>query len=315
MRSIETEERVLITGGTGSLGVRLVEELSGQCKSVRVFSRDEKKQYDLRQRFPHVDFRLGDMRDYCAVWHAVQGVDVVIHAASLKYVDISEQQPSEYVQTNVVGTMNLLEAIQQTKTVRRCVGISSDKVVHPVNTYGLTKALLEKLFLEAARRGNCDTIFTVARYGNVLGTRGSVIPFWRETRLLHVPLPITDPEMTRFFFTLAEAVDLIDFALIQDAGVIVSKAMAAATLGDVANAMQTAGTIIVGRRPGEKIHEELLSEEEMTRTLETGDFFLYRPDLPPGPPAQAYTSEHAPRLTGDALKKFLIEAHAIEPSA
>lgn len=308
LHAIHEGERVLLTGGTGSLGTRLVEALSNRPDiAVRVFSRDEKKQYDLRQRFPQVDFRLGDMRDYSAVWHAVQGVDMVIHCASLKYVDISEQQPSEYIQTNVVGTMHLLEAVQQTKTVRRCVGISSDKVVHPVNTYGLTKALLEKLFLEAAHQKNCGTIFTVARYGNVLGTRGSVIPFWREHRQLRVPLPITDPQMTRFFFTLDEAVGLIDFALTQDTGTVTSKAMAAATLGDVANAMQTAGTIIVGRRPGEKIHEELLSEEEMARTQGIGEFFLYRPDLPPGPPAQAYTSEHARRLTGEALSILLKE--------
>lgn len=310
LHAIRAGERVLITGGTGSLGTRLVEVLSNRLDvSVRVFSRDEKKQYDLRRRFPQVEYQLGDVRDPAAVSDAVRDVDVVVHCASLKYVDISERQPSEYVLTNTVGTLNVINAVLAEKTVRRCVGISSDKACRPVNAYGMTKALLEKLFHEAGRRGGRSsvTVFTVARYGNVIGTRGSVVPFWREQRLLRVPLPITDPQMTRFLFSLEEAVDLVDFALTQDEGAVISKAMAAATLGDMANAMQTAGTIIVGRRLGEKIHEELLSEEEMARTQKVGEFFVYRPNLPPGPPVQAYTSQHAQRLTGEALHTLLQE--------
>lgn len=314
---IAPHERVLITGGTGSLGHALVEALTKQHPEhlLRLLSRDEKKQYDMRRRWPHLDYQLGDIRDPHAVARAVRDVQVVIHGASLKYVDVSEVQPTEYITTNVLGTLNLIAAIEHEGGVRRCVGISSDKACRSVNSYGHTKALLEKVFIEShLHRGErSETVYTVCRYGNVVGTRGSVIPFWSQCRKENRALPLTDGTMTRFFFTLPEALDLIACALRVPGGTIVSLPMRACTLRDLAEAMATeAGIVERGKRPGEKVHEELLSADEMARVQlvddETGQKFFYRPlDQAQAEPREAYTSQTAPRLDGDQLRALVKE--------
>jgi UDP-N-acetylglucosamine 4,6-dehydratase len=311
--SVLASDRVLITGGTGSLGVALAKWLLPRVAHVRIFSRDEKKQYDMRQSLPACEYLLGDVRDFSAVLDAVQGMDVVVHAASLKYIDVGERQPLEYVQTNVVGTMNVLAAaLRPTSAVERLrhvVGISTDKAPVPVNVYGITKFLLERLFLEAhARRRppGSPMRFTVARYGNVLGTRGSVIPFWAAKRKINERLPITNPWMTRFFFSLEDAVRLIEVALTVKSGLIVSQRMSAATMHDLAEVMQTAGTVVVGERAGEKLHELLLTESEMARVQRSGDVFVLDPEAAPtNGGLEAYTSDRAPRLSQGELRALL----------
>lgn len=312
MDFVEGHERVLITGGTGSLGQGLTKELLKSGARVRVFSRDEKKQYDMRAEFPDVEYVIGDVRDKAAVRDAVRDVDVIIHGASLKYVDIGETQPLEYVQTNINGTINVMEAVLAEGTVRRCVGISSDKACLPINVYGMTKAVLERLMLEAARRQGekGGTVFNVARYGNVLGTRGSVVPFWRKRVEDGLSVPITNPDMTRFFFTIQEAIALIDLCLQEDGGLIVSKRMNACTLADLAEVMRGSSPIeIVGERPGEKKHEQLLSDDEMGKTVKVGDYYLYRIDAKLAlSKHKGFTSFNAPRLGQNQIRTLLEES-------
>jgi UDP-N-acetylglucosamine 4,6-dehydratase len=300
--TIHAVDRVLVTGGTGTLGENLLAELVNRTQHIRVLSRDEAKQGVLRSHYPGVDWMLGDVRDPKACADAVRDIDIVIHCASLKYVDVSEKQPSEYILTNVNGTLNLINAILMNGNVRQVIGISTDKAANPFNTYGLTKALLEKLFLEAHayRRGpNCETIFTVCRYGNVVGSRGSVVLKWQELTQSGQPIKVTDPEMTRFFFTVDDALALIDYALwIKEGGVIVSQAMPSCTLGELASLWSDTYEVI-GTRPGEKQHEDLLTQHEMPRVRRDGDFFIYTPlgsVTTESKPLEPYTSANARRL-------------------
>ena len=324
-------------------------------------SRDECKQGELKKQWPDVQWMLGDIRDYHACRNAVRGADYVIHAASLKYVDLSEQQPSEYIQTNVVGTMALINAVIDQGTVRHVVGISTDKAANAFNAYGLTKALLEKVFVEAHMslrrpRGvltyptkmspeaaqslkdswksaapgiaehpavleeglkfehpKVETIFNVCRYGNVIGSRGSVVLKWQELARAGKPIQVTDPSMTRFFFTVKDAVDLIARALNLPGGVIVSQAMPATTLGELALLFGDYDRPI-GRRPGEKQHEDLLSEHEMPRVVRVGDSFFYEPLMEPSRERWAgsefergYTSFVARRLSTAELRNLTAE--------
>jgi UDP-N-acetylglucosamine 4,6-dehydratase/5-epimerase len=315
MKNIRVGERVLVTGGTGSLGVALAEALRMAGAEVRVFSRDEKKQYEMSKRFPNCDYRLGDIRDPAACLDAVRDIDTVIHGASLKYVNIGEAQPYEYVTTNAVGSLAILNAVLMAGTVHRFVGISSDKACLPVNVYGMTKALLKRLTIEANdRQGSLGgTVFNVARYGNVVGTRGSVVPFWRECVAAGKPLPVTNPAMTRFFFTIDEAIDLIDASLAAAAGAVLSKRMNACSVMDLAEVMRGELPIeVVGERPGEKLHEMLLSDFEMSKTIlrQPSDIFEYRPGGPLWADGGAYTSDVAPQLDREQIAKLLAETPA-----
>lgn len=305
------DKNILITGGTGSLGYALAKTLTKAGASLTIFSRDEKKQYDMKKVFPNCKYVLGDVRDYHAVRDAVRGMDIVIHGASLKYVNISELQPSEYVTTNVVGTLNVINAVLDEKTVENCVGISTDKACMPVNAYGLTKALLEKTMLEANQRqgDKGTTVFNVARYGNVIGTRGSVIPFWKERREAGLSLPITNADMTRFFFTLDEAVDLILYCLNSESGLIISKAMKGVTLAKLAEAMKGDSDIeIVGERPGEKHDEMLLSPDEIMKSYEDSGMLIFNPSQPSEQNAKypnGYSSKEAEQMTTEELRSVL----------
>lgn len=305
-----TGETVLITGGSGSIGHALIPQvLAAGARELRILSRDEVKQAVLKTAYPQVRCILGDVRDLRACHEAARGATIVIHAASLKYIDLSEQQPTEYALTNVLGTINMIQAALHAG-VARMVGISTDKCCLPINAYGLTKGLLEKFFMESHTThhgAESGTAFVVCRYGNVIASRGSVILKWQAARQQGQPIQVTDPTMTRFFFTLTDAVALIDVALAAPSGLIVSKAMPSATLGDLAAVMAgPAGVTIIGRRPGEKPHEDLLSAHEMPRVTRDGDLFYYDPLMPtphkrPGLP---YTSANARRLTRDELTEL-----------
>ena len=305
--TIASSDRVLVTGGTGTLGTALIPALLERGSRVRVLSRDETKQNVLAWQYPMVEWMLGDVRDPKACADAVRDMDVVLHAASLKYVDVSERQPSEYIITNTVGTLNLINAILANGGVRRVIGVSTDKAAAALSTYGLTKALLEKLFIEAHayRRGSIPTIFTVCRYGNVIGSRGSVVLKWQELTQKGVRIQVTDPSMTRFFFTIDDALRLIDYALwTRRGGIVVAQAMPSTTLGELAAVWGEYD--VIGMRPGEKPHEDLLTEHEMPRVTMDSGLFIYAPLAPPTPlaerPFTSYTSASARRLTRDELE-------------
>jgi UDP-glucose 4-epimerase len=297
-------KRVLITGGTGSLGKVLLRRLLsgevGQPKEIIVLSRDEAKQHQMRVDYQNrgsatdeiiyrnfverLTFRIGDVRDPASVAGALHGVDIVFNAAALKQVPTCEYFPFEAVQTNVVGAENIVRTIRDLRLpVETVVGISTDKAVKPVNVMGMTKALQERIFAGANIEAP-QTRFIIVRYGNVLASRGSVIPLFHEQIKHGGPLTLTDPAMTRFLLSLDDAVDLI-FAAVRGArrGETYIPRVPAARIADVAKALigeRSIATVISGVRPGEKTHEILVSEEEAHRTIRRGMHYVIAPLLP-----------------------------------
>ena len=283
------EKSLLITGGTGSFGNAVLKQfLDGPIREIRIFSRDEKKQDDLRKKYQSdkLKFYIGDVRDYSSVLSATRGVDFIFHAAALKQVPSCEFHPMEAVKTNVLGTENVLEAAIA-NGVRRVVCLSTDKAVYPINAMGISKALMEKVMVAKSRElGPTQTVICGTRYGNVMASRGSVIPLFAEQILAGQPLTLTDPNMTRFMMTLADAVDLVLYAFENAANgdIFVQKAPAA-TIGVLAQAMTTALNVadhpirVIGTRHGEKLFETLLSREEMASAQDLGNYYRIPPDL------------------------------------
>ena len=252
---------VLITGGTGSLGQGLLRRIKG-AKEIRVFSRSETGQIPLKDEYPKVKFILGDVSYFPLVRDAVSGVDVVIHAAAFKFLNLAEEQPRQCVVSNIIGTINIIDAVKYEPKVKICLGISTDKVAYARNVYGCTKHIMEKLFREASKHSK--TIFCCARYGNVLGTTGSVLKIWEKQKAAKKPLTVTDREMTRFFFSVNEAIDLIFYTLAHaKAGEVIASKMPAKRIYDMAVEFANGGPIkMVGLRPGEKRHETLVADYE-----------------------------------------------------
>jgi FlaA1/EpsC-like NDP-sugar epimerase len=299
-----TDRRILVTGGTGSLGQVLVRRLlSGEFgipEAVIVLSRDEAKQHAMRLHFsqlgPSTDeviyrnfnrrlqFRIGDVRDLNSLRAAVIGVDIIVNAAALKQVPTCEYFPEEANQTNVGGAINLLTILRElSRPVETVVGVSTDKAVKPVNVMGMTKAVQERVFI----RANLDcpnTRFVVARYGNVLASRGSVVPLFLDQVRRGGPLTVTDPEMTRFLMSLDDAVDTIAAAVATASrGETIVPKPPAARMVDLARSVMGDRDLdieITGIRPGEKLHEILISDEERHRTISRGNYFAIRPMLP-----------------------------------
>ncbi len=284
---------ILITGGTGSFGKRFVRRLleSQQPKKVIIFSRDEFKHFQMQKEFPKSDFPqlrffLGDIRDKERLYRAFEGVDYVVHAAALKQVPILEYNPIEAVKTNIIGAQNIIEAAID-KGVKKVIALSTDKAVNPVNLYGATKLAMEKLLVAAnAYSGAKETHFCVVRYGNVVGSRGSVIPLFKELiKRGERTLPITDTRMTRFWITLNDAVNLVLFALMEGlGGEVFVPYIPSMKITDLAKAMcPECEHRIVGIRPGEKLHESLLSEDEARHSVrvktEFGDYFIILPEF------------------------------------
>lgn len=280
---------LLISGGTGSFGNAVLKRfLDTDIAEIRIFSRDEKKQDDMRKRYANskLKFYIGDVRDYQSVLNATRGVDYIFHAAALKQVPSCEFHPMEAVKTNVIGTENVLEAAIQNE-VKRVVCLSTDKAVYPINAMGISKAMMEKVMVAKSR--NVDerkTVICGTRYGNVMASRGSVIPLFIEQIRAGKPLTLTDPNMTRFMMTLADAVDLVLYAFEHgnNGDLFVQKAPAA-TVETLARALtrlmdQMNHPIqVIGTRHGEKLYEALLSREEMACAEDMGDYFRVPPDL------------------------------------
>lgn len=273
---------LLITGGTGSFGnAVLTRFLDTDFKEIRVFSRDEKKQEDMRLLLGNdrVKFYIGDVRNYSSVSDAVRGVDYIFHAAALKQVPSCEFYPMEAIRTNVIGAENVLRAAIEHK-VSRCVVLSTDKAVYPVNAMGLSKAMMEKVMVAKSRLSDSShTVVCATRYGNVMASRGSVIPLFLDQIRRGKPLTITDPAMTRFLMSLEESVDLVLYAFqnARPGDIFVQKAPAS-TVGDLAQALRelldpAAETKVIGTRHGEKLYESLVSREEMARAEDLGDYY------------------------------------------
>jgi UDP-N-acetylglucosamine 4,6-dehydratase (inverting) len=278
--------RLLVTGGTGSFGRAFVQTLLDSCPEVErivVFSRDELKQWEMQQqfpeaRFPQLRFFLGDVRDHGRLVRAMQGVDTVVHAAALKQVPAAEYNPIEFIKTNVLGAENVVQASLDAG-VKRVVALSTDKAAAPINLYGATKLCSDKLFIAANNiKGKRDLRFSVVRYGNVMGSRGSVIPFFLEKAMTGV-LPITDPAMTRFNISLSEGVAMVLWALENALGgeLFVPK-IPSYRITDVAEAIgPTCEKPITGIRPGEKIHEEMITASDSFTTMDLGEYYAILP--------------------------------------
>jgi len=321
---------LLITGGTGSFGNKVLENfLNTDIKEIRIFSRDEKKQDDMRKRYQNdkIKFFIGDVRDASTIDVAMNGVDYVFHAAALKQVPSCEFFPMEAVKTNVIGSNNVLESAIKHK-VKKVICLSTDKAAYPINAMGMTKALMEKNAVAKARMlgDNADTTICLTRYGNVMGSRGSVIPLFYKLINDNKPLTITNPNMTRYMMTLQDAVELVIYAFEhgQQGDLFVQKAPAATiqTLADAIKKHKNSDveTKIIGTRHGEKDHEVLVTEEEMSKAVDMDNYFkipmdnrdlnydnFYKKGTGEIVEYQAYDSDNTYRLDTDEMIELLIK--------
>ena len=325
---------LLITGGTGSFGHTVLKRfLLTEVREIRIFSRDEKKQEDMRIAFnnPKLKFIIGDVRDYGSISSALKGVDFVFHAAALKQVPSCEFYPMEAVQTNVIGTENILNAATA-NNVSRLVLLSTDKAVYPINSMGISKAMAEKLMIAKARlQRKGETIFCATRYGNVMASRGSVIPLFVSQIKEGKAITVTDPNMTRFLMSLEDSVDLVlyTFEHGQQGDIFVQKAPAS-SVADLAQAIQELfnghGNICtIGTRHGEKLYESLISREEMARVFDMGRYYRIPADnrslnyahyFTEGEEEVShkkdYTSHNTDRLNVDQIKETLLKLDYIK---
>lgn len=281
-----TNQTILVTGGTGSFGKKFIEAaLKQNVKKVIVFSRDELKQYEMAQEFTdsRVRFFIGDVRDKERLYRAFDGVDIVIHAAALKHVGACEYNPFEAVKTNIHGAQNIIEAAID-RGVKKVIALSTDKAASPINLYGATKLASDKLFVAGnSYAGDKDTRFAVVRYGNVVGSRGSVVPFFKKLKLDGATvIPVTDDRMTRFWITLEQGVQFVMDSLTRmNGGEIFIPKIPSMSILDLAEAIAPDCEIeIVGIRPGEKLHEAMITEDDARHTLEYDDYFVIQPEFP-----------------------------------
>ena len=279
------DKSVLVTGGTGSFGKTFVRTLLDETRARRVivYSRDELKQFEMQGMFlgeTRLRFFIGDVRDKPRLERALDGVQVVVHAAALKQVPAAEYNPFEAVKTNVYGAQNIIDAAID-RGVERVIALSTDKASSPVNLYGATKLVSDKLFIAGnAYAGGKRTRFAVVRYGNVVGSRGSVIPFFKRVAPTGV-VPITDPRMTRFWITLEQGVRfVVDSIERMQGGELFVPKIPSMRLTDLAEAVAPGAELeVVGIRPGEKLHEEMISENDARRTLDMGGYFVIQPEM------------------------------------
>jgi UDP-glucose 4-epimerase len=334
-KQVIENKTILVTGGTGSFGNAVVERLlTLNHRKIIIFSRDEKKQFDMGNKYnsDKLRFVLGDVRDRDSVFHAMYGVDYVFSAAALKQVPNCEFFPMDAIKTNSIGTHNVIDAAIE-NGVKRVVVLSTDKAVHPINVMGMTKALMERIMIAASREKRKETELCGTRYGNVMYTRGSVIPYFVDLMKADKPLTVTNKNMTRFLMPLSASVDLVLYALTQgENGDIYVKKSPAATIGDLAQALVEIfdyknGIEEIGIRPGEKRHEELISSEEAVRVEDKGDYFRIKPEVPGADyrlyyfkgandghilPEEGYTSANTQQLNIEEIKKLLLSLNEIQ---
>jgi len=327
-KSFIENKTILVTGGTGSFGNAVVDKLlQYNPKKIIIFSRDEKKQFDMGNKYSddRLRFIIGDVREKDTIFHAMNGVDYIFHAAALKQVPNCEFFPWEAIKTNCFGAYNVIDAAIE-NDVERLVVLSTDKAVYPINVMGMTKALMERIMIAMSREKREKTVLCGTRYGNVMYTRGSVIPYFVDLIKAGKSLTVTDKNMTRFMMPLAHSVDLVLYALTQgkDGEIYIRKAPAA-TIGDLAEILveifnYDKGIQEIGIRPGEKIHETLISSEETVRTEDCGDYYKIIPEVPGMDyrqyyfkgqrnnhlPKDGYTSANTKRLSKDELKELLL---------
>lgn len=339
MQNIFKGKTILVTGGTGSIGSEIVRQLlKKEPKTIRVFSRHEEGHHQLIHELAgHADkvrFIIGDIRDKERLALAIEGVDIVFHAAALKHVPLCEYNPFEAVKTNIVGTQNVIEAARAAK-VKHVIGISTDKVAEPESVLGVSKLMAEKLFLATYfYKGNTETKFTCVRFGNVLGSRGSILSLIKSHVSKDQPIPITDVAMTRFFMTIPEAVKLVlDAAILGKGQEVFVLKMPAARLGDVVKSAisyyaplfnkeaKSVRLSIIGKRTGEKMHEKLLANYEIPVALETETMYILTPNgrafseynaVYPATPVRksgkGFSSEFARKLSLKELRDRIEEA-------
>lgn len=324
---------ILVTGGTGSFGKTITKELlKYNPREIRIYSRGEDKQHEmayLYRKNKNLTFILGDVRDKDQLQRATEGVDYIFHAAAQKQVPASEYNTYEAVKTNILGAQNVIDAALQ-HNVKKVIAVSTDKAVEPINAMGMTKALQEKLFIQAnLHRNGKKTVFSCVRYGNVLGSTGSVLPHFLKQLSLNENLSITHPDMTRFLITLDEAVQLVLIALVETVGgeTFIPR-IPSHTIVDMADILidmfgnNNTKTFIAGIRVGEKIHETLISQTDFLRTVRQDAYYTILPEieikgikkkysLPKVKTLQSYTSGNTAKLTKAQLKKVLEKSHAV----
>ncbi|MDT2712450.1 polysaccharide biosynthesis protein [Enterococcus dongliensis] len=325
---------LLITGGTGSFGNAVMKKfLDSDIKEIRIFSRDEKKQDDMRKKYNNdkLKFYIGDVRDISSVKNAMFGVDYIFHAAALKQVPSCEFFPIEAVKTNILGTENVLTAAVEAG-VKKVICLSTDKAAYPINAMGISKAMMEKVIIAKARAvEGSNTTICCTRYGNVMASRGSVIPLFIDQIKSGKPLTVTNPEMTRFLMNLSEAVDLVEFAFDNaEAGDIMVQKSPASTVGDLAQAVKELFNVdneihIIGTRHGEKRYETLLTKEEFFVSKDMGGFYRVPADkrdlnydkyFVDGETElsqdEEYNSDNTQRLTVEEIKDRLLELDLVQ---
>ncbi|MDR0827528.1 MAG: UDP-N-acetylglucosamine 4,6-dehydratase (inverting) [Desulfovibrio sp.] len=280
---------LLITGGTGSFGKKCTEIILQRYSPKRliIFSRDELKQFEMAQVFPPetypcMRYFIGDVRDKERLYRAFHGVDFVIHAAALKQVPAAEYNPTECIHTNITGAENIVNVAADVG-VQKVVALSTDKAVSPVNLYGATKLCSDKLFVAANAFTGSNTVYSVVRYGNVMGSRGSVIPFFIKKRDEGGPIPITDSRMTRFWITLEKSVNMVLYAFeLMKGGEILVPKIPSMKITDLAAALAPGiKTVEVGIRPGEKVHETMITKDDARHTIDIGDYYVIMPETVP----------------------------------
>lgn len=324
---------LLITGGTGSFGNAVLQEfLNSNVKEIRVFSRDEKKQDDMRKKYSSkkIKFYLGDVRDKDSIKLAMRDVDYIFHAAAFKQVPSCEFHPMEAVKTNIVGTQNIIDLAIEFE-VKKIICLSTDKAVYPINAMGISKALMEKVAISNSLKSK-KTVICVTRYGNVIGSRGSVIPLFIKSMLSNEPITLTNPNMTRFMMSLDEAVKLVLFALKKGkSGEIFVQKSPAASIKNLSDALiqlisNTRSKVVnIGIRHGEKLYETLLTKEEMSKSIDLGKFYMIPPDFRDlnyekfvekgeisSNKIDEYNSNNTKLLSIDEIKKLLLSIPSVK---
>lgn len=299
-------KRLFITGGTGTLGHAIVQRArvdNWDC-DITIYSRDPLRQLAMKWEYPEVRLIQGDIRDYDSLFRAMMGHDIVIHAAAQKHIPAGESNPVDTISINVDGSRNVALAALHAE-VDIVVGISTDKVCHPANVYGNTKALMESIFLEFNQYGLTE--FHLCRYGNVIGSAGSVLTVWQKQVMSGKPITITDPTMTRFWLTENQAVDIVTAALISPPGTVYIPRPPAASMEQLANCYGFTERKIIGRRPGEKKHEMLLTSEEWLRCREYENYFILwqEQQKPNDGQNHEYTSNTARQMTCEELREIM----------